>query len=125
MGWTTRPQGPDGAYRLWRAEDGTEVGGLMGWHKGDAMPMGAMGDQQFVTHDGGVIGAVMPLPPNLAKPAWNFYFRGADAGRAAQVAAARGGTITHGPTQVPGGDGVLEGRDPPQAHFAVVGPRDR
>jgi predicted enzyme related to lactoylglutathione lyase len=91
-----------------------------GWTAGDSMPMGDMGDYQFIHQDGQVIGAIMTrAPENPVR--WRFYFRVADVDAAKAAAERGGGTIIHGPQEVPGGDRVLIGRDPQGAEFALVG----
>ncbi|MEZ4265981.1 MAG: VOC family protein [Myxococcota bacterium] len=97
---------------------------LFGWEKGDAMPMGAMGDYQFIHHGSAMIGGVMQRPAGEGPPAdWNFYFRVADIDVAARIATDRGATLTHGPGEVPGGDYIIQGIDPQGASFAIVGAR--
>jgi predicted enzyme related to lactoylglutathione lyase len=94
-----------------------------GWAKGDAMPMGELGDYQFINHNGGMIGAVMTNPPGRSRPSWQFAFGVPDIDVAAGKIAAGGGTIEHGPTQVPGGQWVVVANDPQAASFMVAGPR--
>ena len=94
-----------------------------GWTRGDVMPMGEMGDYQFVTHAGETIGAVMTRPPGGPPPRWAFYFRVPDIDAAAAAVGAGGGTIRHGPVEVPGGDFVIMGTDPQGVAFGVVGHR--
>lgn len=99
--------------------------GQFGWTKGDAMNMGDMGDYQFIHHAGERIGAMMtrrqPGPP----PMWSFYFRVDDAGAAARRVTEGGGTILHGPSEVPGGDHIVIAADPAGAMFCLVGKRGR
>jgi predicted enzyme related to lactoylglutathione lyase len=91
-----------------------------GWTAGDIMPMGDMGDYQFIMQDDVMIGAIMTrAPENPVR--WRFYFRVADVDAAKAAAERGGGTIIHGPQEVPGGDRVLIGRDPQGAEFALVG----
>ena len=91
-----------------------------GWTAGDAMPMGDMGDYQFIEQEGTMIGAMMTAAP--ANPArWRFYFRVADVDAAKAAVEENGGTVTHGPQDVPGGDRILIGNDPQGAEFALVG----
>jgi uncharacterized protein len=91
-----------------------------GWTAGDTMPMGDMGDYQFIMQDGQMIGAIMTrAPENPVR--WRFYFRVADVDAAKAAAERGGGTIIHGPQEVPGGDRVLIGQDPQGAEFALVG----
>ena len=94
-----------------------------GWTKGDVMPMGDMGDYQFIDHGDVTLGAMMtrrePGPP----AAWNFYFRVADVDAAATRATAAGATIHHGPAEVPGGDHIVIASDPQGTMFSLVGAR--
>ena len=91
-----------------------------GWTKGDVMPMGDMGDYQFITHHGVPLGAIMTAAPD--NPArWRFYFRVADVEVAQRAVETGGGTVVHGPQEVPGGERILIGIDPQGAEFAVVG----
>jgi uncharacterized protein len=94
-----------------------------GWEKGDAMPMGEMGDYQFITHGDQTIGAVMRRTPDGPPPAWTFYFGVADIDSAAQTVSGNGGTIHYGPAEVPGGVFIIVASDPQGALFGLVGPR--
>lgn len=93
-----------------------------GWTKGDAMPMGEMGDYQFIEHGGEMIGAVMNRSPDGPPPAWGFCFRVPDIEDAGRRITDGGATITYGPTKVPGGDMVIQAIDPQGAAFMVVAP---
>jgi predicted enzyme related to lactoylglutathione lyase len=97
-------------------------GEQFGWKKDGAMPMGAMGDYNFLSHDGGIIGAVMKAPPGET-PGWNYFFRVGDIDEAQQRIVKAGGSIAHGPQEVPGGDFVIYAKDPQGAKFGVVGSR--
>ncbi|MGO4570361.1 VOC family protein [Microvirga sp. 2TAF3] len=99
--------------------------GLLGWEKGDAMPMGDMGDYQFITHHGGMIGAMMTRSVGGPPPAWTFYFGVEDIDVAARAVSGNGGTIHHGPAEVPGGVYIIVAADPQGAQFGLVGPRKR
>ena len=94
-----------------------------GWTKGDAMNMGDMGDYQFIDHHGQTIGAMMrradPGPPAM----WTYYFRVADIDSAVTRVTAGGGTVMHGPSEIPGGEYIVVGQDPQSAIFALVGKR--
>jgi predicted enzyme related to lactoylglutathione lyase len=93
--------------------------GQFGWTKGDAMPMGEMGTYQLLNHDGDSIGAIMTKAPD--KPSrWRFYIRVDDVDRAKSTIESKGGTVVHGPVEVPGGDRILIGTDPQGAEFALV-----
>lgn len=94
-----------------------------GWEKGDALPMGEMGDYQFITHGGQTIGAVMTRMAGSPPPRWNFYFTVDDIDRAARAVGAHGGTIHHGPAEIPDGGFIIVAGDPQGAVFGLVGPR--
>jgi predicted enzyme related to lactoylglutathione lyase len=91
-----------------------------GWTKGDTMPMGEMGDYQLITRNGGPLGAMMTAAAENP-PRWRFYIRVPNTDAAAEKVRANGGTIVHGPAEVPGGDRILIGTDPQGAEFALVG----
>jgi hypothetical protein len=97
--------------------------GRFGWERGEVMPMGEMGGYQFIDHGDGMIGAIMTSPPG--RPAgWNFAFGVPSIDEAADRIPAAGGTVHHGPIEVPGGDWVVMASDPQGAAFMAVGPRD-
>ena len=94
-----------------------------GWERGEAMPMGEMGDYRFLHHDGQMIGAVMPAQPGGPGPLWLFYFGVEDIDAAAAKVSAAGGTIIQQPIQIPGGEYSLVAADPQGVAFGLVGPR--
>ena len=98
-------------------------GDRFGWEKGDAMPMGDMGDYQFITHHGQMLGAVMTRMEGGPPPAWTFYFGVEDIDAAAKVTTDKGATIHHGPAEVPGGVFIIVASDRQGAMFGLVGPR--
>jgi len=93
-----------------------------GWVKDGEMDMGPLGKYEFLRH-GETIGAVMPKPPQAPAAGWNYYFRVDDIDRAVDAIGANGGTVVHGPQEVPGGDFSLNAVDPQGAMFALVGKR--
>ncbi|WP_332811713.1 VOC family protein [Sphingomonas sp.] len=98
-------------------------GAQFGWTKGDSMPMGEMGDYQFIEHDGRTIGAIMTRPPAGPPPSWTFYFGVPDIDAAAAAINDNGGAIMHGPAEIPGGGFIIVASDPQGAGFGLVGPR--
>lgn len=101
-------------------------GTRFGWTKDGEMDMGPMGTYDFIRHKGiadGVIGAIFKGTAEMGPPHWNAYFRVADIDAAKATAEAEGGTVIHGPQEIPGGDFVINGIDPQGAHFALVGGR--
>ena len=100
--------------------------GLFGWNKVQAIDMGSMGTYQiFATPGlppGQMTGGMMTKPPMAPKPGWLYYFivEAVDAAIARTQAA--GGTLVHGPQQVPGGSWIAQFADPEGSMFALVGP---
>jgi predicted enzyme related to lactoylglutathione lyase len=96
---------------------------LFGWEKGEAMPMGDMGDYQLIMHHGERLGAMMTRRAGGPPPAWTFYFGVEDIEAAARAVMNKGGAIRHGPAEVPGGSFIVIADDPQGATFGLVGPR--
>jgi predicted enzyme related to lactoylglutathione lyase len=94
-----------------------------GWDQEGAMPMGGLGDYSFVQNDGVAIGAIMRKPPAMPAPLWLFYVGVDDIDRAASAITDGGGTIFHGPAEIPGGEYSIVAVDPQGASFGLVGPR--
>lgn len=95
--------------------------GLFGWTKSTEVPMGEMGIYQLVAHKGKDIGAIQPSDQS---PAWLPYF-GANGVEAAMARITQnGGTVKHGPQEVPGGAFIAIAEDPQGAAFAIVGPKE-
>jgi len=107
-----------------RAVDGAAVwdfyATMFGWTKAEALPMGALGTYQIFAIDGVPSGAIMTKEDDQPAPAWRFYTRVADIQAAAERVREQGGTITMGPSEVPGGNWVLNARDPQGAVFALM-----
>jgi hypothetical protein len=93
-----------------------------GWTKGDAMNMGEMGTYQIVMRGDVAVGGMMRQPPQVTARYWGFYFNVTDINAAIDRVNAGGGTILHGPVQVPGGSWIAQARDPQGAFFAMVAP---
>ncbi|PXW76428.1 hypothetical protein C7451_105202 [Blastomonas natatoria] len=93
-----------------------------GWVKDGAMDMGPMGSYEFLRH-GEQIGAVMTKPADMPRPGWAHYFHVEDIDAAARTIPIRQGEILFGPSEIPGGDFIITGRDPQGAIFSLVGPR--
>lgn len=92
------------------------------WRLGEAMDMGDMGTYQLFGIGESDIGGMMGLG-DAPVSNWLPYF-GVDG---VDAAIARitdgGGSIHHGPMEVPGGAFVAVAQDPQQAWFAITGPR--
>ena len=94
-----------------------------GWKQEGGMPMGEMGDYQFLHHAGETIGAVMPKMPQMPVSMWSYYFGVDSIDRGAEAVRTGGGTIVQEPVQIPGGEYSLVAVDPQGAAFGLVGPR--
>lgn len=94
---------------------------LLGWTKGEVYPMGNAGVYQLFAAQGTDLGAVQPLG-DAPVPSWLVYFTVAGVQDAASRITAAGGTVVHGPSEVPGGASILLATDPQGAVFAVTGP---
>jgi len=95
--------------------------GHFGWSLPEPMDMGAMGQYQFVAHDGLTTGAIMRKPDQAPMSTWTHYFRVAEINAAKAAVEAGGGTIMLDVMEVPNGDWIIQGTDPQGAFFALVG----
>lgn len=98
-------------------------GKLFGWQKSSAVDMGEMGTYQLFSHKGADIGAAMGLG-NSPVPTWLPYFGANGVDAAIDRIKSSGGTVHHGPQEVPGGAFIAIAQDPQGAWFAIVGPRE-
>jgi predicted enzyme related to lactoylglutathione lyase len=93
---------------------------LFGWDKLKDNDMGPLGIYREFGRFGRPLGgmykkpAEMPFPPN-----WLVYAKVTDIHASAAAVKALGGTILHGPTEIPGGDLILQFLDPQGAAFAL------
>ncbi|MFV0464414.1 MAG: VOC family protein [Nostocoides sp.] len=93
-----------------------------GWSRGEAMDMGDMGFYQLFQLAGTEIGGMMGLG-QAPQPAWLPYFGVTSVAEAVDRITGAGGTIHHGPADIPGGAQIALANDPQGAWFAVLGPR--
>ncbi len=93
---------------------------LLGWTKGDAIDMGGMGTYQLFRHKGMDIGGMMGLG-DAPSPNWLPYF-GVDGSvsGAIETIKSAGGSVHHGPIEVPGSDYIAVAQDPQGAWFAIT-----
>ncbi|MDP9084587.1 MAG: VOC family protein [Pseudomonadota bacterium] len=96
---------------------------MFGWHRGDAIPMGAMGTYQLFTIKDLAVGAMFNSPGATAQCFWLYYFKVTDIDAAAARLTAGGGRLMHGPQQVPGDLWIIQATDPQGAWFALLGTR--
>ena len=96
---------------------------LFGWVQEGDIDMGEMGKYRFIHHNGVMIGAIMPKMPDMPVSLWSYYIGVDDIDRAAAAVRDGGGTIFHGPMEIPGAEFSLNAMDPQGAAFGLVGPR--
>jgi predicted enzyme related to lactoylglutathione lyase len=96
---------------------------LFGWTKGDAMPMGPLGDYQLF-HAGGdyPVGGMMNKKEPGDRPMWHFYTYVDAIGAARERVIKAGGKVSMEPMEVPGGEWAMEAIDPQGARFGLVSP---
>jgi predicted enzyme related to lactoylglutathione lyase len=94
---------------------------IFDWTPSEAMDMGEMGTYQMFNRGPRMIGGMMNKPKELAQvpPHWAIYFLVPDINAAAERIKANGGQILNGPMEVPGGDWVLNAKDPQGAAFSL------
>ncbi len=116
-------------WRELHAGDGAKAfafySGLFGWTKRHGMDMGAMGVYQLFGFAGGDsdYGGMMTRMPEMPAPTWLYYFNVPAIDAAAERVKAKGGKIVNGPTEVPGGQWIVQATDLEGALFALVAPK--
>lgn len=96
---------------------------LFGWRQEGAMPMGELGEYQFLHHGDLAFGAVMPRPEGVPVSHWSFYVGVDDIDRAAAAVRANGGKLLGEIMEIPGGEFSVHTMDPQGATVGYVGPR--
>lgn len=96
---------------------------LFGWTRGEAIDMGEMGSYQLFQREGTDIGGMMGLG-EAPKSNWLPYF-GVHGRVSVSIDAikAAGGSVHHGPIEVPGGSYIAVAQDPQGTWFAVTAKR--
>ncbi len=95
-------------------------GKLFGWQAMDRMDMGPAGVYLIFGADGAQIGGMYKMHTEHSPvPYWLPYAEVASADTAASAAAAAGGRLLVGPTDVPGGGRIAQVLDPSGAMFAM------
>jgi uncharacterized protein len=96
---------------------------MFGWTKTDSFDMGPMGAYQLFATGGAPVGGMMTKPPAMAWPSWRYYFNVTAIDPAAERVKAAGGAVLMGPTEVPGGQWIVQCEDPQGAFFGLVAPK--
>jgi len=94
---------------------------LFGWEFDSQMDMGAMGTYWMFRRPGGsrAMGGMYNRPPEIPRAHWLPYVHVASADRIAALAPRHGGSVMHGPMEVPGGDRIAMLMDAQGAPIAV------
>ncbi|MCB2137750.1 MAG: VOC family protein [Rhodobacteraceae bacterium] len=98
----------------------------LGWTLSQALEMGpGMTYRIFACHGQNIGGMtdLMPGMPGPGGPFWLPYFGANGIDAAIRRVKKAGGTVLHGPHEVPGGAFIAVARDPQGAYFALVGPK--
>lgn len=94
---------------------------MFGWTKSTAMDMGPNGVYQIFASGSQPIGGMMTRMNPTQPPGWLFYFHVEhDIQQAIDRVKQHGGTVIHGPSEVPGGQKIAHCLDPQGAIFAMV-----
>jgi predicted enzyme related to lactoylglutathione lyase len=95
---------------------------MFGWVKGNSVDMGAMGTYQLLMIKDAEAGAMFNSPAATNGPFWLYYFNVEGIDAATDRITKNGGKVMMGPTQVPGGQWIVQATDPQGAWFALVAP---
>lgn len=97
---------------------------LFGWRKVQAIDLGPMGlYQTFDFGAGRMWGGMMKRQPEVPVACWMYYFDVEAADAAVARVKTAGGTLMHGPMQVPTGEWVAIAQDPQGAVFGLLAPK--
>jgi predicted enzyme related to lactoylglutathione lyase len=93
---------------------------IAGWEKVSEFDMGPMGKYLLWGRDGKQLGGMMTIKDR--PPGWLHYVTTPDLDAALARAKSKGATVLNGPMEVPGGQRIVQLRDPQGAAFALVTP---
>jgi hypothetical protein len=123
------PRGTPGhiSWHDLRARDGGKAWNfysqMFHWTKSDALEMEPGAVYQMFATGGEAIGGMMTMRPETPFPHWQFFFAVDAIDAAAERVRSAGGTIIMEPMEVPGGEWIIEVRDPHGATFGLVASR--
>ena len=96
---------------------------FFGWSERGEFDMGAMGVYRMFKTGHGEEGGIMTRMPQTPAAFWLYYVNVDALDPAVERIKARDGQIANGPIEVPGGQWVVQARDPQGALFALVAPK--
>jgi predicted enzyme related to lactoylglutathione lyase len=109
------------------ADDGAKALGFysqfFGWKKDGEFDMGPMGVYHLFSTGHGERGGIMTRMAETPMAFWLYYFNVDAIDPAAERIRAHGGQIINGPHEVPGGQWIVQARDPQGAMFALLAPK--
>jgi predicted enzyme related to lactoylglutathione lyase len=93
---------------------------LFGWKPTESMDMGEMGKYHMFGRSF-PLGGMMNKSQEMAQvpPHWGIYFRVPSIDAATERVKTNGGQVLNGPMEVPGGDWIINARDPQGAYFSL------
>ena len=91
---------------------------LFGWQVIEDNDMGEYGIYRIFGRDETPMGGMFNKPPGTPS-VWIYYVSVDDVDAKAEAVVAAGGEIMHGPMEVPGGDRIVQCKDPQGAVFAL------
>lgn len=92
---------------------------MFDWRVASQMDLGEEGIYHMFDRGAHPLGGIFDRPAEMPVSAWLPFVRVPDARATAAKVVERGGTILHGPMEVPGGDHIAQCGDPQGAAFAV------
>jgi uncharacterized protein len=96
---------------------------MFGWTKAESFDMGPMGTYQLFATGEAPVGGMMTKPEVVPHPNWGYYFNVPAIDAAVERVKTAAGTVLMGPTEVPGGQWIVQCMDPQGAYFALVAPK--
>ena len=94
-------------------------GALFGWEKIAEHDMGPIGFYYLLGRNGNPLIGLYKSTDMPGGPAWLGYVRVKDVNKIVKKVKSAGGTLVHGPMEVPGGDWIAQFADPRGVMFAV------
>lgn len=99
---------------------------LLGWKPTRSLDMGSEYGEYFMfgTDSENSMGGMSDMATKAKVSAhWLHYINVSDVDAAAKKLEQKGGKVLNGPMEVPGGDRIVQCRDPQGGHFAMVSPK--
>lgn len=92
---------------------------MFGWEVMEDMDMGKAGTYRLYGRNGRQLGGMMNKPAEMPACCWNYYITVEDIDAGVDKIRQLGGSVMHGPIEVPGGDHVAIAFDPTGAMVSI------